>query len=510
MNIRTGSWIIAMMIVISAAHLARAAITVDAHYRLGENDPGAAAGTAGQNPTLDSNGAFPLSIGTGSPSNITATSSSAIQRTGSTLAMTFTNGSYYVTNAALSTLNDNIGLEAWFRPDTTNGSQIIAANGGIGNAFGLWLQNGVIKGYNESGYTANSGITLATDTWYHAAFVVTNGVGCIYVNGARMGSTGFYTPPVPSGAFTIGAYKLTGDAPFSGAVDEVRLFHFNAGEFHLTDLLHGTVPSTQPFYTDTVLADNPVVYLPMGELDGPGLFDLVSAGQTDRFGTYRRGGSTAGSVQRFDPVATNGPGPATFLGFEVGNQASYFNGDRSGANAGATTDWAAFTSPTLGTDYSVEFWFLSKRSAAIDNITGYMLGRGTTDYDVLGIGGTYNGAPLTGSQGKLFAYCSGGQAVVGTTSLALDTWYHAVFVRSGTTGSLYLNGALENSGTMSVSADSDLFTFGNRSNDHAWSFQGSLDEVAIYDGTLTPSQVLAHYEQAVQGLIPDGTVVTIR
>lgn len=72
-------------------------------------------------------------------------------------------------------------------------------------------------------------------------------------------------------------------------------------------------------------------------------------------------------------------------------------------------------------------------------------------------------------------------------SLNAYTWSHVVFVYDGTTLSFYVNGSLQNSivPTPYTSASGPLIV--------AAEWTGSVDDVRVYDGTLTSSQILALY-----------------
>ncbi|MDD5704652.1 MAG: LamG domain-containing protein [Kiritimatiellae bacterium] len=492
------------------AGLSQATITVDGYFRLGEDDPGAAAGQPGQNPTRETSSLTALSIvGAGAPTNTAASSTAAIQHAGSTLAMRFDGASYYVTNGVLNTATNDYGIEAWFRPDlVTNWNQGIVANGHhVGNnSHCLYLIKETIYGLHASGWVS-SGVKAVTGVWYHVAFVVTNGIGCVYVNGtlcATQNVAGIGN--VPASNFSIGA-EANGANKLRGEIDEVRIFHFAPGAFRDSDLLYRVTPAASTLYTRTVLAADPVAYYRLNEGEGARAFDIAtnpapSAQQGAQTGFYRKN-----NVRSLLPlVVTNGPCQDIYPGLEAGNTAPCFNGT-GGQLAGADTDNVIASLPGIATDYAIEGWVCNARSNNILSITGYVWGRGTNAaFDALGIGGTWGGPPLVGSLGKLFAFNSSGEGFVGTTLLSLNTWYHVAFVRSGTTVSIYLNGKLENSGTMSATAGSSDFVFGFRP-DFGWTFKGALDEIAVYNRVLSADEIRAHYVRATRF---EGTTILLR
>ncbi|MCI0747523.1 MAG: LamG domain-containing protein, partial [Verrucomicrobia subdivision 3 bacterium] len=67
--------------------------------------------------------------------------------------------------------------------------------------------------------------------WTHLALVRNNGTATLYVNGVASGSS-TASPNMPAGSFAIGAQPQSLAAEFfAGALDEVRVFSFNPGQF---------------------------------------------------------------------------------------------------------------------------------------------------------------------------------------------------------------------------------------------------------------------------------------
>jgi hypothetical protein len=85
----------------------------------------------------------------------------------------------------------------------------------------------------------------------------------------------------------------------------------------------------------------------------------------------------------------------------------------------------------------------------------------------------------------------------GSHTLVNDTWYHVALTRSGTTMSAYVNGEFDM--TMAGAADNlgtfgnDFWIGGNRGAPTGVTFNGTIDEVAVYGYAFSPSQVMAHF-----------------
>ena len=115
------------------------------------------------------------------------------------------------------------------------------------------------------------------------------------------------------------------------------------------------------------------------------------------------------------------------------------------------------------------------------------------------IGGT------AGSAGKLIVFNGNTKnaGLGGRTALALKTWHHVVLVRDGHKVTVYLDGNPEPeiAGELesTLPGKSDEWFLGGRSDNFA-NFEGKLDEVALYQRSLTSGEIAAHYRTS--GLPP--------
>ncbi len=87
-------------------------------------------------------------------------------------------------------------------------------------------------------------------------------------------------------------------------------------------------------------------------------------------------------------------------------------------------------------------------------------------------------------------------ALAGRTVIESKTWNHVALVRDGSRVAVYLNGntAPEIAGEAAPDKSRDVF-LGGRSDKEA-TFEGRIDEVAIYDRALSPQEIRRHYELA--------------
>jgi Concanavalin A-like lectin/glucanases superfamily/Bacterial TSP3 repeat len=160
----------------------------------------------------------------------------------------------------------------------------------------------------------------------------------------------------------------------------------------------------------------------------------------------------------------------------------------------------------IGTgDYSVSLWFNTVSTVSLQ----FIAGKGNQ-------GSTSLGWSFFIQNGSLFARVGGGnsgnRASQNTTAFAADAWYHLVMVIDNTAGTVtaYLNGSNAgwanggggpSSNTFVAGTDisnSNPLTLGIRT-DGAAEFQGYIDDVAIWDRTLTALEVAGIYQAGLAG-----------
>jgi hypothetical protein len=214
-------------------------------------------------------------------------------------------------------------------------------------------------------------------------------------------------------------------------------------------------------YAQAVLADRPLAYWRLEEWAGPTAFDATGAG---RNATYEPG------VARW----LDGPPSQAFSGAGAINRCPHFAGTRVRASLNP-----------LKERYTAEFWFWNGLPNDVRPVTGYLFGRGA---DSLSISGT-NGMP-----GRL---AFGG--LTGKTPIAVQTWNQVALVRDGSRVAVYLNGnpVPEVVGEAAPEKSHDVFVAGR--SDKEATFEGRVDEVAIYGRALSPRDLQRHYRLASTG-----------
>jgi PKD repeat protein/glucose/arabinose dehydrogenase len=229
----------------------------------------------------------------------------------------------------------------------------------------------------------------------------------------------------------------------------------------------GTPP---PGYSAAVLADSPTAYWRLGESSG-----VTAADARGSFpGTY---------------VATPSLGQPGALTGDA-NTAVGFDGTTE------RTD-VPYAAALNGTRFTVEAWayvtggagryraLVSNRDYAPGNARGWILYAGQDDRWQFWMGDG------SGAWGRAF-----GPAV------QLNTWTHLVGTYDGTTGRLYVNGALAGTSTNAYSVNNARplrIAAGRNEGTADYLYPGRVDEVAVYPAALSQTRVQAHFAAATGG-----------
>jgi len=240
----------------------------------------------------------------------------------------------------------------------------------------------------------------------------------------------------------------------------------------------GTLAQASP-YTSAVLADNPTHFWQLNESAGPTVVDI---GSSPVGGTFQAGAAIVTGQASLIP--TDGATDKS-MGF-AGGVNDYINIGNLGAR------------PAEG---SIEFWMSPSTISTYPNVftTGPLTGSGGGNNAIrfeqidYGFGPAVNNAnaspPIDLSTAMLPNNAASGLAVGSAYHVAF-TWDSASNVKG------YVNGVQKfavNNPYLPASFTNVAIGVG-WSNARAW--KGGIDEVAMYDQALTPSQVSAHYDSA--------------
>ena len=383
---------------------------------------------------------------------------------------------------------------AWVKTTNTSAGVIFTNRQGSGNAsltLDIGYEGGSGKGDGFTYFTLDSNgceygavgtSNVADGNWHQVAGVRQNVSGnevySVYVDGVLQSSNNtsvnsgcMNTSATSTDSWVIG-YGQSWGSYFNGLIDEVAVFNYALSTTQISNLyLAGTTTTAVAYPGNAVLANNPVGYWRLGEKSGLIAYDSSGAGNN---GTY------TGGVQLRQPGAITGSGDS--------DTAALFDGT-SGYIAIPST-----ASMNVSTGWSISAWakFTSLPGGDATILTDI---NGSPNYVQFCLGNCG-----VGSGGVVAGYYVGGffnSPTYTVTTAQLNTWLHFVGVYSGTAGtvSLYANGALVGT-TTGAAATVPTDAIGARIArrwDLANYIGGTLDEIALFNYPLSPTQIATLY-----------------
>jgi len=338
------------------------------------------------------------------------------------------------------------------------------------NRTGLWGQNDLI----EFGYIDNNTIQSWVDNfdaavnispnpvpnlqWAQLALVVNSGVHTVYVNGspagsATLASTDYGTTPFTFNIAGGGIFDATGNF-FKGQVDDVSVYYRALSSSELCALYlkgSGTPVTVQIDHTGNIVTDSKPSGVPHHGNDYGAEW---AASDADAVSVTRSG------VMKF--VATEGDQIKV-------NPHPDFN-------------------TTSGT---IMLWVRTPGTSGPGEYAAILVDRRSANGDVITMTET----------GEIFVQASGGvNSFQATRKINDDHWHHIAYVydqsASGST-TIYVDGVLDTTqaSTGSWSWDPNQPIELGRSHDPYWfAFNGSMDDVRVYNTPLSASQISSVYD----------------
>jgi len=336
----------------------------------------------------------------------------------------------------------------------------------------LWLVSGWF-GFN----TGNSdvyGISSAglANGWHHVVAVFTNGnvaANALYIDGVAQSLSQRLSVPnnanaVVTTTLQVGGWQGDNGYRFSGRIDELKVFNGALTSAEVSALYTATHPCMA----------QPVARWSMDETAWTGLVGEVADNIGSASGTAVNGATTSSVA----PPRAGSPGTCAY---------GYFDGNN---------DYVALAGlPNMTTDFSITGWIRTTDNSKpgqrvlIDdesNTGGYGLSLGD------------------GGAGRLRFYARGSSAVILDTPAVINnnTWYFVAAVADLSNGRRYLY-VYDTAGTQLAAVnvastgwgtDAGVASIGGETNtsaESAFHFSGNLDEVTVYNGALSASEVAA-------------------
>ncbi|MFB7455594.1 LamG-like jellyroll fold domain-containing protein [Streptomyces sp. NPDC056188] len=483
------------------------------YWRLGERSGAQAASPLGD----DSTGAYVDSVRLGSP---------GIFADGDDTAAGFTGDGAVEVPAESLGKGTSMSVELWFR---TGDSGVLATNQNTefadtptGYRPMLVIDPaGRLRGkFTPSASSILSKQAVNDNKWHHVLLTGNEGAQVLFVDGDYQGQTAGGVETLRHAHVLIGGGYASsgwdgqagGYRNFTGEIDEVAFYDKALVSFSQTTKPDGTkswtyAPISFPGATNTPLlhvqarnalingtgdqyrgvavADAPAAYWRLNETDGTRLRSEVGGPDTDA------AFHVDGTILHRSTLGTTGVfGPGDDLAVRL--------------DSGGFVEVPG-SLPKGTTDLSAEMWFRTSTPSAV--LLGYQdqpIGQVPTSWRaVLNIDGA----------GKLrgefyLANVSGATPIVSAQKVTDGTWHHVALSASGTTQTLYLDGAKVGSLNGAIAEQSLRYSYvGGGYGSSGWMglpantyyFNGDIDEVALYRKPLTADQVSDHYRAQAEG-----------
>lgn len=415
--------------------------------------------------------------------------------TGTSIVPTNTIGSSFDTGASVGWAeadvtsfrgSDNTGsIECWVTPGTTGAGYIfMSADSGVDlDVVSLLISGGRVKVF-VSGTATSVYITpviISADTTYHIVLTTNGSAWKIYVDGVNQSlsseagtNTGqWFNDCTGCDKIGIGRYDRGSTGAFNGTIDEVAVYSSELTEAQVIE--HYQKGTYERSYERQVKIDTPIAYWRLGDSGSTAI---------DEIGTYDLAYTNTPTLN-VNPLITN-----------TSNKAVTFTA--------ANSEYAAGTNSVVSAlPLSIECWFTV---TDLSTFRGILATNNTSNYAGIQI--------LIETTGKLIVRM-GDNAGIGsgnrydsstpTGVININKLVHLVVTATAYNSvSIYINGisqVISNNGTStSVSFATGDFDIGVASNTSYNSyFDGTIDEVAVYDSILSADQVLAHYNRGYFG-----------
>ncbi|MFS4505797.1 PKD domain-containing protein, partial [Clavibacter sp. Sh2141] len=403
-------------------------------------------------------------------------------------------GSFAVTPQAVQA-PDTFSVESWVKTTSTSGGKIVGFGGSSTGTSGnydrmVYLDNdgrAFFGVYTGSTQTVNSAPGLNDGQWHQIVATMGPQGMKLFVDGKIVGQRADTTRGQDyQGFWRIGGDNLGGwpNQPrnyyLQGDIAQVSLYPTALTRADVVDHLVAS-GRTSPIpaapadaYGKAVYAADPSSYWRLDDADGAST--LKDAGQNDV-------GANVGRNVRF--------GQAGALSGPVGQAAAF-------------SDSIAVSQQRISNPlaYSLEMWFQTTTTRG-----GKLIGFGDNP-DPFNFSGSYDRHVYMQDDGRLQFGTWTGQTNLASSDRAYNdgTWHHMVASQGSDGLKLYVDGDLvgQNGQTQAQGYDG----YWRIGGDNTWSsssgtFEGRLDEVAVYPSVLTADAVATHYSLGTSGRVPN-------
>ena len=367
--------------------------------------------------------------------------------------------------------NGTFTVEAWINGkswDSDRNDFVSWANTGFHMAV---VNNGTLRWWNYLGggwKLIDDPATLSLNRWYHVSGTWDGTTMKLYKDGRLVNSTaahaGLSSPTYANSVPRIGAYSLTdgsgANSPVDGKIDQVKIYDYARTSAQIAwDYNHG----------------KPVGHWRFDECQGGTAHDESGNGND---GTITIG---ATGTQTVIGTCTDDLAASAWNNGQNGkiNSAMSFDGTDDYVDVGNDA------SLNISGDFAVAAWIKMNDASDYKTIVSWGEHVSYLDRTLWIEQGTGKAA--------LYFYPTSTNQIIGTSDLRDNNWHFVVGTLNGTTGKIFVDGNLENSGTVTANNFTYSGTMIGKSMGDNYRFQGLLDDVQIFNYALTPLQIKNAY-----------------
>jgi len=315
-------------------------------------------------------------------------------------------------------------VECWVYPLSSAAQRLVFFSNDMNNLDIGFSPANTFQYYNGS--VVNTGISAASQQWFHFAASRTSGTTSVYVNGVRTNNVSDTSSTTTRSVLVASS---SGTFPFNGYINDVRIIK-GTGIYSGTTITVPTAPLTA--VTNTKLLLN---YTNAGILDNAMMNNL----------------ETVGNAQISTSVKKYGTGSMSFDG----------SGDYLISRASPI--WL------LSGDWTMEAWIYPT------NVTGVHVIFETRNR-------TTNASPCLYINGTNLVIDTGTAAVVSAGTITINTWQHVAGTRSGNSWRIFINGTQVGATTTNTTAYTSYYGCCIGSSYYNEDFAGYIDEARITNG----------------------------
>ncbi|MEM3260342.1 MAG: LamG domain-containing protein [Candidatus Micrarchaeaceae archaeon] len=326
--------------------------------------------------------------------------------------------------------------------------------------------------------TTVTGISSATaGTWsFWSLILASNGTAVLYKNGVPGTSVSWSGPLTSISDFDILGYEPTCSDWSNASMANVQIYNTSLSAKQIKSMYSAGI-GAQPINQSYLVAWYP--------LNG-NFYDYSPYNNNCKtYGAFFVNNSNVST----SAMQALGLTKASFPGFATFNGSGYIKASASNLPSGSGSR-------------SMSMWVKVNKYQAQESTFAYYGQAGTNNNTFT----LYTSA--ISSPANVLCFSQWGSALCGKTVLTPGRWYFVAVSDSSNTISLYVNGNLENSGTLSIStpASSNFYmgmTPGYSSSSYTRALNGSLADIQVYNTALSQAQIWQLYvNNSVIGLLP--------